>query len=68
MGSVACDGPILAPERMGMTIFAVSAFEQAHIKYPGAPARVARQEKELTRSCPGHVAGCSGNALTLEAR
>jgi len=68
MGSVACDGPILAPERMGMTIFAVSAFEQAHIKYPGAPARVARQEKELTRSCPVHVAGCAGNALARGAR
>ena len=39
MGSVACDGPILASESMGMTIFAVTAFEQTHIKHPGAPAR-----------------------------
>ena len=68
MGVVACDGPILASERMGMTIFAVSAFEQAHIKYPGAPARVARQEKRLTRSCRVHVAGCAGNALAREAQ
>ena len=68
MGSVACDGPILASERMGMTIFAVTAFEQTHIKHPGAPARVARQAKKLTRSCRVHVAGCSGNALTRGAQ
>ena len=67
MGSVACDGPILASESMGMTIFAVTAFEQTHIKLPGAPARVARQEKELTRSCRVHVAGYAGNALTRGA-
>ena len=68
MGWMACDGLILASERMGMTIFAVTAFEQTHIKHPGSPARVARQEKELTRSCPVHVAGCAGNALAREAQ
>ena len=68
MGSVACDGPILASKSIGMTIFAVTAFEQTHIKHPGAPARVARQEKELTRSCRVHVAGCSGNAVTCGAQ
>ena len=68
MGSVACEGPILASKSMGMTIFAVTAFEQTHIKHPGAPARVARQEKELTKSYPVHVAGCSGNALTRGAQ
>jgi hypothetical protein len=65
---VACDGLILASESMGMTIFGVSAFEQTHIKHPGAPARVARQEKELTRSCRVHVAGWAGNALTRGAQ
>ena len=68
MGSVACDGLIFASERMRRTVVAVTAFEQTHVKRSGAPARVARQEKELTRSCPGHVAGCSGNALALGAR
>ena len=68
MGSAACGGPILASESMGMTIFAVTAFEQTHIKHPGAPARVARQEKRLTRSCRVHVAGCAGNALTRGAQ
>ena len=68
MGSMACDGLILAPERMGMTIFAVTAFEQTHIKHPGSPARVACQEKELTRSCSVHAAGCAGNALAREAQ
>ena len=68
MGSVACDGLILASESIGMTVFALSAFEQTHITHPGSPARVARQEKELTRSCRVHVAGCSGNALTRGAQ
>ena len=41
------------------TIFALTAFGQTHFQHPGAPARVARQEKELTTSYPVHVAGCS---------
>jgi len=59
MGSLACHGLILASERMGPTIFPVPAFAQTHIKHPGTPARVVRQEKELTKSYPVHVAGCS---------
>jgi len=68
MGSLACHGLILASERRGPTIFPVSAFAQTHIKHPGTPARVVRQEKELTKSYPVHVAGCSGNGATRGAQ
>ena len=68
MGSVACDGLILASESIGMTVFALSAFEQTHIKHPGAPARLARQEKEFTKSYPVHVAGYGGNGVTRGAQ
>jgi hypothetical protein len=62
------EGVILAFRTREMRVVGGMAIAQTHFQYPGTPARVARQEKELTRSCPGHVAGCSGNALTLEAR
>ena|SRR6516162_2048254 len=48
MGSLACHSLILASERMGPTTFAVTAFAQTHVQHPGTPARVVRQEKELT--------------------
>jgi hypothetical protein len=51
-----------------MTMFAVGASAQAHVKHPGSPARVARQEKELTKRYPVHVAGWSGTAVTRGAR
>jgi hypothetical protein len=50
-----------------MTMFAVAASEQTHLKHPGSPARVARQENELTKSYPVHIDGWSGNALTRGA-
>jgi hypothetical protein len=40
-----------------MTMFAVAVSVQTHLEHPGSPARVARQEKELTKSYPVHVAG-----------
>jgi hypothetical protein len=51
-----------------MTMIVVAAWAQTHLEHPGTPARVARQEKELTKSYPVHVAGCSGNAVTWGAR
>ena len=51
-----------------MTMFAIPAWAQAHFEHPGYPARVARQEKELTKSYPVHAAGYSGNAVTRGAR
>ena len=50
-----------------MTMVAVAGWAQTHLKHPGSPARVARQEKELTKSYPVHVAGCSGNPVTRGA-
>jgi hypothetical protein len=40
------------------------AIAPTHSQHPGSPARVAGQEKELTKSYPVHVAGGSGNAAT----
>jgi hypothetical protein len=68
MGSVACAGLIFASEPMRRSVVAVTAFEQTHVKRPGAPARVARQEKELTKSYPVHVAGYGGNGVTRGAQ
>ena len=50
-----------------MTMFAVAGFARTHLEHPGSPARVASQEKELTKSYPVHVAGWSGNAVTRGA-
>jgi hypothetical protein len=50
-----------------MTMFAVSGFARTHLKHPGSPARVARQEKELTESYPVQIAGWSGDAVTRGA-
>ena len=51
-----------------MTMFAIAAWAQAHLEHPGSPARVARQEKELTKSYPVNVVGWSGAAVTRGAR
>ena len=50
-----------------MSIFHVLAIAGTHVEYPGAPARLARQEKELTKSYPVHVAGWSGDTVTRGA-
>ena len=62
------EGPILASRRREMRGIGGTTIAQTHFKHPGTPARVARQEKELTMSYPGHVAGCSGKELTLGAQ
>jgi hypothetical protein len=51
-----------------MTMCAIVGWAQAHFEHPGYPTGVARQEKELTKSYPVHVAGYSGNAVTRGAR
>jgi hypothetical protein len=61
-------GVILASRTREMRVVGGMAIVETHFKYPGTPARVARQESELAKNCPGHVAGCSGNALTLGAQ
>ena len=66
--SAGCDQVMVASWRAGMTMFAIAAWAQRHLEHPGYPARVVRQEKEVTRSYPVHVAGCSGNAVTRGAR
>ena len=63
-----CGQVMVASQRAGMTMIVVAAWAQTHLEHPGTPARVARQEKELTKSYPVHVAGCSGNAVTRGAR
>ena len=50
-----------------MTMFAVAVWAQRHLEHPGYPARVVRQEKEVTRSYPVHVAGYFGSAVTRGA-
>ena len=47
---------------------AVTALASTHLCRSGPPTRAASQEKELTKSCPVHVAGYSGNQLTRGAR
>ena len=65
--SVACEGVMRPSGTLPMTMVAVAGWAQTHLKHPGSPARVARQEKELTKSYRVHVAGCSANAVTRGA-
>ena len=55
---------IFPPREDTARMSAVTAFAPTHLYRPGAPARMASQERKVTKSCPVHVAGCSGNELT----
>ena len=62
-----CDRVMPASWKPEMTMFAVGASARTHVERPGSPARVARQEKELTKNYPVHVAGWSDVAVTRGA-
>ena len=59
-----CEGVILACRTRAVRGAGGMAIAQTHFHCPGTPARVARQEKELARSYPVHVASYCGNGLT----